>query len=111
VRWLDPDTGLEDEEATLRCHLPTPISDTQYLCSSPAQYAALVDAEANERIWLRETPPGDAEPVPLRGSHFRLVDDEYLVYVSIEGELRAARWYGVDRPVGRSVALISGVRR
>jgi serine/threonine-protein kinase len=47
----------------------------------------------------------------LRGADFRIVDGEYLVYMSIAGDLRGTT-IDVDRlRVGRSVTLVPGIRR
>jgi hypothetical protein len=46
----------------------------------------------------------------LQGSDFRIVDGRYLVYMSTAGELSAATCDAQTRTVGRSTALISGLR-
>jgi hypothetical protein len=47
----------------------------------------------------------------LQGSDFRIVDGRYLVYMSTAGERSAATHDAKTRTVGRSTALIFGLRR
>jgi dipeptidyl aminopeptidase/acylaminoacyl peptidase len=42
---------------------------------------------------------------------FRVLDDEYVIYTSMAGEIRGARLDPETMEVGRSVALVTGVRR
>ena len=45
------------------------------------------------------------------GLHFRIIDDKYVVYLSVDGELRAARLDRESLEIGRPVTLVSGIRR
>jgi hypothetical protein len=47
----------------------------------------------------------------VTGSAFQIVDDRYLIYLSLDGELRAAPYDGRAALVGRSVSLVAGIRR
>ena len=45
------------------------------------------------------------------GLHFRIVDGKYVVYLSVDGELRAARLDRESLEIGRPVTLVTGIRR
>ena len=48
----------------------------------------------------------------LRGSRFRVIDEDYVIYTSIDGTLMATRFLDRDSLlVGRSVAMVPNVRR
>ncbi len=114
LRWIDPETGAEDVTPVDQCHLASPISDDRMLCShADQQYASVRGLDDGPKTWLWSTSPTDRDTsaIILRGGHFRLVDDEYLVYLSIEGEIRAVKWDTSTSRVGRPVTLVSGVRR
>jgi serine/threonine-protein kinase len=61
---------------------------------------------------LRTTavPGADRARSVVRGSDFRIVDDEYLLYMSLEGDLRAVPIDVADDRVGRSITVLPGVR-
>ncbi len=113
LRWFDPQTGAEEVTPVDQCHLASPISDGRMLCSHADRQSASVRATDGSVTWLRTTAPSDTDTSVsvLRGGHFRLVGGEYLVYLSTEGQIRAARWDTSTSVVGRSVTLVSGVRR
>jgi serine/threonine-protein kinase len=113
LRWLDPETGTEEVTPVDTCHLPYPISDDRILCSQAGeQYAIVRRLDDGSETWLRAlSSDTDTSVSILRGGHFRLVDGEYLVYLSIEGEIRAVRWDTSTSLVGRPVTLVPGVRR
>ena len=52
---------------------------------------------------------GAKDSTPIFGSHFRLVDGRYLVYLSMDGALLAAPVDVATRRVGRSVRLVDGI--
>ena len=55
-------------------------------------------------------PNSDGVSEGVRGSDFRLIDDEYVLYMSLEGDLRAAAIDLQDGRVGRSITVLPRVR-
>jgi serine/threonine-protein kinase len=115
LRWIDPRDGSERELATKYCLHPQLIGDEQVLCGGGAdKFAAVISLDLpGEKVTIRpsKSTPGSASAV-LVGSHFRLVDGRYLVYMSIDGTLMGTRFADLDSfTVGRSVPLVPMVRR
>ena len=111
LAWLDPETGLTKEMVVNRCTIGKWVpSRAELMCGM------------NRVAWMLDTVTGtpeyfvgrasDGTPSGLaNGSDFRLVDDRYLVYVSSSGDLSAASYDAKSSVLGRSVALVPGVRR
>ncbi|HEY6061698.1 MAG TPA: protein kinase [Gemmatimonadales bacterium] len=111
LSWLDPEAGLQRSIKILRCFSGDWISeDGQLLCTING--AAYVEAPETGTRWsVRVARPDGSAGGPLNGSAFRLVQGDYLVYVSPDGDLRAAPYDRKRHLAGRSVTLQSGVRR
>ena len=116
MRWVDAETGPGRSERTAICLLPQLMNGRDgILCGGGAIKAAnmVEPSRPEERRYLRRSAKGaSAGPPLLLGSDFRIVDDRYLVYMSIDGALLATRFEDIDSlTVGRSVTLVPGVRR
>jgi eukaryotic-like serine/threonine-protein kinase len=117
LRWIDPEPGPGKSIAMgALCILPQPIPGGELvLCGGGSMKHAFArdPAEPNQKRFLRRsTKAAGAGPPLLLGSDFRIVDGKYLVYISLDGTLMATRFEEMDSlTVGRSVALVPGVRR
>ena len=110
LSWLDPEAGQQRSARIVRCYGAWIPEDRQLLCTGNG--TALVEApETGTRWTVRVTRPDGSVGGPLSGSAFRLVQGRYLVYVSPDGDLRAAPYDRTRHTAGRSVTLVSGVRR
>ncbi|UCC24146.1 MAG: protein kinase [Gemmatimonadales bacterium] len=115
LRWFDPDTGPVRDVEVSYCLYPSLLDEgREVLCGGGARKWAFSRELSNPRedyFWRRAAgtrTPGAA----VLGSHFRVVDDDYLVHISIDGSIMAAPIVDRDtRTVGRSVSLLPGVRR
>jgi serine/threonine-protein kinase len=111
ARWLDPESGSATPVQRIRyCILPAPLPDPNTtLCGGGGQKLAnaidIRDSTSPRMRWLT----GDSAAVV--GSHFRLVDDRYVVYLSIAGDLLAAPVDPSTGQVGRSVRMATGLGR
>ncbi len=112
--WIDPEVGrIEDRSIGrfTRCvfgqWLPT---DERLLCSFN-ETAVLVDPKSGESWPLRTRAADGSSGAPVSGSSFQLVDADHVIYVSLDGELRAARYDRKTQLIGRSVSLVSGIDR
>jgi len=117
LRWIDPEPGPgKSITITAICLLPQPIGRGDLvLCGGGSMKHAYArdPAQPNQKRFLRRSSKAaGAGPPLLLGADFRIVDGKYLVYISLDGTLMATRFEQLDSlTVGRSVALVPGVRR
>ncbi len=116
LRWTDANGGPSHALPAPYCLLPREVGrDGLILCGGGAErYGTVLDTANSmvKRYWQRSRPAGAVDTSYLAGSDFRMVDDRYLVYLSLDGTLTAARVENLDSlMVGRSVPLVAGVRR
>ena len=110
LRWIDPGAGPVRELAITYCVNPQLIRNDRVLCGGGADnFAFFVALDQPElKLPIRQS---NGSPV-LVGSHFRIIDRRYLVYMSVDGTLMATLIADIDSlTVGRSVPLIPMVRR
>jgi hypothetical protein len=112
VSWLDPEVGEAGPERTIpRCLFGDWIpEDGRLLCGFNGIVRVVDPATGTEELVRTRNPDGSPGSA-VGGSTFRLVDGRYLVYISLDGELRAAPYDRDTHLTGRSVTLVSGVRR
>ncbi len=116
LRWIDPEPGPAKSVTIALCILPQLIGGADLvLCGGGSMKHAYAKdpAQPNQKRFVRRTQraAGGGPPL-LLGSDFRIVDGKYLVYMSLDGTLMATRFENLDSlTVGRSVALVPGVRR
>ena len=115
LRWIDPENGSSRTDAVQLCHNAQALSATEALCgggSSKSAYAQSPSQPTVRRYIRRTSSAGSAGPPIMLGSDFRVVDSTYLVYMAMDGTLSATRFANRDSlTVGKSVALVPGVRR
>jgi serine/threonine-protein kinase len=109
LRRLDAPGGLVISDSLPGCSMPflTPYGRRR-LCGFGGSRLAIIAAGFTDaaRTPLR-TSAGDT----VFGTRFRLVDERYLVYLSIRGDLVAAPFDVKTLRVGRSVPLAKGIAR
>ena len=113
ARWVDVGSGQVRELTVAPCMLPRLIGADRLLCGGGAErFASIRRLSAPEtRVPWRRAGNGGGTAV-VRGSDFRLVDDAYLIYASLDGTLMGARVVDPDSLlVGPSVPLVPAVRR
>jgi eukaryotic-like serine/threonine-protein kinase len=115
LRWVDPENGAARTDAVQLCHNAQALTATHALCgggSSKAAYAQSPEQPTVRRYLRRTSSAASAGPPIMLGSDFRVVDSTYLVYMAMDGTLSATRFDSRDSlTVGKSVALVPGVRR
>ncbi len=112
LRWMDPESGQLSEHTIAYCLEPSWIERShRFLCGGGGvKHAYLLDSTLKDSIRLTTQTIGGASSVVM-GSSFTLVDDRYIVYISLDGDLRAASFDAASNSIGRSVTLVSGVQR
>ena len=117
LRWVDPDAGPGRTVPANYCIWPHLMSDGDHvLCGGGAEKAAAVMSvtkDVRTKRYLRRSPIAGAAGVPLvLGANFRVVDEDYLVYMGLDGTLMATKLLDRDSlTVGKSVPVEPMVRR
>jgi hypothetical protein len=109
LRWIDPGAGSVRELPITYCVNPQLIGTERVLCGGGADHFAFMVAldKPEAKVPIRQST---GSPV-LVGSHFRVIDGRYLVYMSVDGTLMGTRIDLDSLIVGRSVPLVPMVRR
>jgi serine/threonine-protein kinase len=119
LKFIDPIQQSTQEIPSHYCISPWPLpGGERVLCgggdSKYAHWWDLVNpgVDAWEPVRVEGPASGDGASSMLRGADFRIIDEDYLVYVSVDGALRGTRIRSLDPfVVGSSVPLFSGLRR
>jgi serine/threonine-protein kinase len=117
LQWFDPSGQSRGVHPTSYCFLPEPLGDgSQLLCGGGATKSAYIIRPGTDSVIPLASASGSESGIGtilsgLRGSDFRVIDDRYLVYMSIDGDIRATTIDLDRRQAGRSVSLVSSVHR
>ena len=116
LRWIDPETGPARQIDVRYCLQAQLIADGErVLCSGGASKGASVkfpDRPAERRYLRRAGRDEETGFNTIRGSDFRVVDEDYLVYLSMDGALMGTRIEDHDSlTVGRPTSLVPSIRR
>ena len=109
-RWFDPGGGATTTRGLSYCIMAFPLADPeQMLCGGGGDMQAmriqLSDSVGSTPLWT------GTDSGAVNGSHFRVVDDRYLTYISMGGDLLAAPVDLATGRVGKSVRLETGLGR
>jgi hypothetical protein len=113
LRFIDPGTGTGKSVPVSYCVMPAMIGTTDVLCGGGAnKFATVVTlASPNRKRFIRRAS-GVAGTSLLLGADFRIIDDQYVVYMGLDGTISATKFTSRDSLiVGRSVSLVAQVRR
>ena len=114
LRWINPDAGTVRELTITYCVNPQLIGTERVLCGGGADHFAFIVRldRPDERTPLRASKEARANgSTVLVGSHFRVIDGRYLIYMSVDGTLMGTSVAGDSLIFGRSVPLVPMVRR
>jgi hypothetical protein len=109
--WIDPAGGTPRTKVIPRCSFGRWIPEIGQLICSYNRTASLLDPESGAVGNIRAARPDGTAGELLSGSAFSLVDGRYLVYLTSNGTLVAARYDAEKRLAYRPVTLLSGIRR
>ena len=109
--WLDPEGGVtRTVDGTRACLVGHWIPEHRQVICSYNGTASIVDPITLEEWNLRVTRPDGSPGALIAGFGFRVVGGAYVLYMSVDGVLRAAPYDHKRHLVGRSVTLEGGVR-
>ena len=109
--WLDPEGGVtRTVDVTRACLIGHWIPEHRQVICSYNGTASIVDPISREEWNLRVARPDGSPGALLAGFGFRVVGGAYVLYMSVDGVLRAAPYDHKRHLVGRSVTLDGGVR-
>lgn len=109
--WINPGGGAPREKPIPRCPLGIWAPSLGELLCSFNGSAATINLETRAVHQVRAVQ-GDGTPGgPLGGSEYRLIDGTYLVFISPDGVLSAARYNPKTHLAQRAIPLVSGIRR
>ena len=113
-QWLDPEVGAiegEPSKRISRCVQGVWIPESQRLVCSFNETGVIVDPVTGERQAIRARNADGSSGGPVTGSGFRVVDGRYMLYATLDGDLRGAPYDPVTSTIGRSVTVAHGIRR
>jgi len=112
-RWIDVETETEQSQDVQYCLSAQPLqAESLMLCGGGGDPFARVRNLSADTFRYVHFGGSEGEVGPhLRGGDLRLVDDAYLIYVSLDGDLRAVSFNPETLEAGRPVTLVKGVRR
>ena len=108
--WIDPEVGQTRNKQITRCLFGRWIPEEKRLVCRVNSLGVVVDPETGQGWTLHATAPGGGEGAAVAGSGFRVVGGDLLVYLSVDGELRAAKYDAATHRIGRPVPMLKGVR-
>jgi len=111
LTWLDAESGSTEERAIQRCTIGRWIIGEQKLVCSLNGNGAVLNPVTGEQKPMRARNDDGSAGGLAQGSDFRFIDGRYVVFLALDGELRAASWDPERQLVGRSVGLLRGIRR
>jgi serine/threonine-protein kinase len=109
--WLDPQVGqTRTKDIVARCLFGRWIAAERRLMCRLNGRAVVVDPESGENWVVHVTAPDGSDGPPLTGSGFVVLDGDMLVYLSVDGDLRAAPYDATRHRIGRPATLSTAVR-
>jgi serine/threonine-protein kinase len=104
---LDVEAATVRSNSIARCLYGQWIAELQrLLCSNNNRNATLVDPDSGPAVPIRFSRPDGSAGAVVAGTAFRLVEQHYLLYLAIDGNLMGARYDPSTNFVGRPVSLL-----
>jgi len=117
ARFIDTESGQLSDRTIVYCVDPQWLDQTKrFLCGGGGRKVAYLTSGTADTTYITvrdgtSAKGGSAKGTQLAGSNFTLVDGRYLVYISLDGDLRAAEYDASSHTVDRPVTLVTGIRR
>ncbi len=114
IRWIDPEVGVVEQRSFVnggRCTFGQWLPEDRRLLCGYYETATILDPATSAMQPVRTRAADGSPGIVVAGAAFRLIDDAYLVYVSLDGNLLAAPYDRRTRTIGRSVTVSTGISR
>ena len=111
LSWLDAEGGASKSTIIPRCILGRWLEAEKLILCSQNETGSLLNPVSGQQWTIRKQAEAGSGGGALPGTAFQLIDGRYLIYLSPDGDLRAAPYEPKTHLVGRSVTLVNGVRR
>ncbi len=109
--WIDAGGGTPRTKLIARCVFGRWVPELGQLICSYNRTAIMLDPESGAVGNIRVARPDGTAGELLAGTAFALIDGRYLVYLTSNGNLLAARYDPEKRLAYRPVPLLDGMRR
>ncbi|HWA57871.1 MAG TPA: protein kinase [Gemmatimonadales bacterium] len=109
--WIDPAGGTPRTRTMSRCVMGRYVPELHQLICSYNRSAILLDPDSGASGTIRAARPDGTPGELVAGTAFNIVDRDYLVYLTANGTLLAARYDPARQLASRPVTMLSGVRR
>ena len=115
LRWLDAEGGAGDQKGTTitlktRCYFARWLASQGRLLCTQGEGVFLDPKTGATQPMRARNPDGSAGSAVVTGQGFRIVDDHYVVYVGVDGDIRAAPYDRKNDLIGRSISLVNGIK-
>ena len=115
LRWLDAEGGTGDQNGTTitlrtRCYFARWIAPQGRLLCTQGEGVFLDPKTGATHPMRARNPDGSAGSAVVTGQGFRIVDDRYVIYIGVDGDIRAAPYDRKNDLIGRSVSLVNGIK-
>ena len=113
LTWLDPELGVTEDRriSGTRCVTGKWLAAERQMLCSYNETATLVDPVSGTVLPITTTREDGKAGQVVSGASFDLIDGAYMMYVSLDGTLRAASYDARTRQLGRAVSLVRSVSR
>ena len=112
IVWIDPQVGATSTQPIGYCISPQWLGrDSSLLCGGGAEKTGGLRRPGDFSLRVLRPASGRGTNDWVTGAQFRVFDERYITYMSVEGDLRAASFDPQTLRVGRPVTLVSGIRR
>jgi eukaryotic-like serine/threonine-protein kinase len=108
---LDVDAVTARSAQTPRCLYGQWEPVLRILVCSVNRNGSVVDPDSGSTVLIRSARQDGRAGPPVVGTAFRVVDQRYLLYLTLDGTLAAAPYDPETHLAGRPTSLLSGVRR
>jgi eukaryotic-like serine/threonine-protein kinase len=109
--WIDVGGGTPRTKVIARCPFGRWVPELGQLLCSYNRSAIVLDPESGSVANIRVARPDGTAGELLAGTAFFLIDGRYLVYLTSNGNLLAARYDPEKHLAYRPVTLLGGMRR
>ena len=115
LHWLDAEVGASEAPGMTaalkaRCYFGRWVASQQRLLCAQGEGVFEEIKTGTTRAIRARNADGTSGSTVVTGQEFQIVDDRYVVYLGVDGDVRAAPYDPRTDLIGRSVSLLSGIK-